>query len=280
MIDREHDLPITQQARTLGISRGSVYYLPRPASAADLAIMRRMDQLHLELPFAGSRMLRDLLNREGIKIGRCHVVTLMKRMGIEAIYRKPNTSKPGPGHKIYPYLLRGMTIDRPNQVWAMDITYVPMARGFVYLAAVVDWFSRRVLSWRVSISLEAAFCVEALEEALARHGRPEIFNTDQGAQFTSHDFTGMLLKAGIAISGIAISMDGQGSWRDNVFVERLWRSIKYEEVYLRAYDTVSDARASIGRYLAFYNGRRPHSSLDRQTPDQAYFTRLSQSAAA
>jgi putative transposase len=275
MIDRSHALPLTRQARALGISRGSVYYLPRSVSAADLAIMRRMDQLHLELPFAGSRMLRDLLNREGIKIGRCHVVTLMKRMGIEAIYRKPNTSKPGPGHKIYPYLLRGMTIDRPNQVWAMDITYVPMARGFVYLAAVVDWFSRRVLSWRVSISLEAAFCVEALEEALARHGRPEIFNTDQGAQFTSHDFTGMLLKA-----GIAISMDGKGSWRDNVFVERLWRSIKYEEVYLRAYDTVSDARASIGRYLAFYNGRRPHSSLDRQTPDQAYFTRLSQSAAA
>jgi len=275
MIDRSHALPLTRQARALGISRGSVYYRPRSVSAADLAIMRRMDQLHLELPFAGSRMLRDLLNREGIKIGRCHVVTLMKRMGIEAIYRKPNTSKPGPGHKIYPYLLRGMTIDRPNQVWAMDITYVPMARGFVYLAAVVDWFSRRVLSWRVSISLEAAFCVEALEEALARHGRPEIFNTDQGAQFTSHDFTGMLLKA-----GIAISMDGKGSWRDNVFVERLWRSIKYEEVYLRAYDTLSDARASIGRYLAFYNGRRPHSSLDRQTPDQAYFTRLSQSAAA
>jgi putative transposase len=275
MIDRSHALPLTRQARALGISRGSVYYLPRSVSAADLAIMRRMDQLHLELPFAGSRMLRDLLNREGIKIGRCHVVTLMKRMGIEAIYRKPNTSKPGPGHKIYPYLLRGMTIDRPNQVWAMDITYVPMARGFVYLAAVVDWFSRRVLSWRVSISLEAAFCVEALEEALARHGRPEIFNTDQGAQFTSHDFTGMLLKA-----GIAISMDGKGSWRDNVFVERLWRSIKYEEVYLRAYDTVSDARASIGRYLAFYNGRRPHSSLDRQTPDQAYFGRLPQAAAA
>ena len=168
-----------------------------------------------------------------------------------------------------------MTIDHPNQVWAMDITYVPMARGFVYLAAVVDWFSRRVLSWRVSITLEAAFCVEALEEALARHGRPEVFNTDQGSQFTSHDFTSVLLKA-----GIAISMDGKGSWRDNVFVERLWRSIKYEEVYLRAYDTVSEARASIGRYLAFYNGRRPHSSLDRQTPDQAYFNRLPQSAAA
>jgi putative transposase len=275
MIDRSHALPITKQAQVLGISRGSVYYLPRPVPAADLGIMRRMDELHLEFPFAGSRMLRDLLAQEGIAIGRRHVATLMKRMGIEAIYRKPHTSKPALGHKIYPYLLRGMKVDRPNQVWAMDITYVPMARGFVYLAAVVDWFSRRVLAWRLSITQEAAFCVEALEDALARHGRPEVFNTDQGSQFTSHAFTGVLLKA-----GIAISMDGKGSWRDNVFVERLWRSIKYEEVYLRAYDTVSDARASIGRYLAFYNGRRPHSSLDRQTPDQAYFNRLPQSVAA
>ena len=275
MIDREHDLSISRQARALGISRGSVYYLPRPVSAADLAIMRRLDELHLEFPFAGSRMLRDLLNQDGVEIGRCHVVTLMKRMGIEALYRRPNTSKPVPGHKIYPYLLRGMIIDRPNQVWAMDITYVPMAKGFVYLAAVVDWFSRRVLSWRVSITMEAAFCVEALEEALARHGRPEIFNTDQGSQFTSLAFTDVLLKA-----GIAISMDGKGSWRDNVFVERLWRSVKYEEVYLKAYRTVSEARLSIGRYLAFYNGRRPHSSLDRMTPDQAYFTRLPQIAAA
>ena len=201
----------------------------------------------------------------GSRSAAAHVATLMKRMGIEALYRKPNTSKPAPGHRIYPYLLRGMTINRPNQVWAMDITYVPMARGFVYLAAVVDWFSRRVLAWRLSITLEAAFCVEALEEALARHGRPQVFNTDQGSQFTSHAFTGVLLKA-----GIAISMDGKGSWRDNVFVERLWRTIKYEEVYLRAYDSVSAARASIGRYLAFYNGQRPHSALDRQTPDQAY----------
>jgi len=275
MIDPNHDLSITRQAKALGISRGSVYYLPRPVPAADLAIMRRMDELHLEFPFAGSRMLRDLLNQEGTQIGRRHVATLMKRMGMEALYRKPSTSKPTPGHKVYPYLLRGVTIDRPNQVWAMDITYIPMARGFVYLAAVVDWFSRRVLSWRVSITLEAAFCIEALEEALAQHGRPEIFNTDQGSQFTSSGFTDVLVK-----NGIAISMDGKGSWRDNVFVERLWRSIKYEEVYLRAYDTVSEARASISRYLAFYNGRRPHSSLDRQTPDQAYFTRLPQIAAA
>jgi len=275
MIDRTHGLPVTQQAKVLGISRGSVYYLPRPVPAADLATMRRIDELHLEFPFAGSRMLRDLLNEEGIRIGRCHVATLMKRMGVEALYRKPNTSKPAPGHRIYPYLLRGMTIDRPNQVWAMDITYIPMARGFVYLAAVVDWFSRRVLAWRLSITMEAAFCVEALEEALAEYGRPEIFNTDQGAQFTSLAFIEVLTKA-----GIAISMDGRGSWRDNVFVERLWRTVKYEEVYLRAYDSVSDARILIGRYLTFYNGRRPHSSLDRQTPNQAYFTRLPQSAAA
>src|SRR3712207_2105937 len=265
MIDRNHDRPIIKQAKVLGISRGSVYHLPRAVPAADLAIMRRMDELHLDFPFAGSRMLRDLLKAEGVKIGRCHVATLMKRMGIEALDRKPTTSKPAPGHKIYPYLLRGMTIDRPNQVWAMDITYVPMARGFVSLAAVVDWFSRRVLSWRVSITLEAAFCIEALEDALARYGRPAIFNTDQGSQFMSSGFTDVLVR-----NGIAISMDGKGSWRDNVFVERLWRSIKYEEVYLRAYATVSEARASLGRYLTFYNGRRPHSSPNRQKIGRAY----------
>ena len=275
MIDRSHGLPIASQAKALNISRSGVYYRPRAVPAADLAIMRRMDELHLDFPFAGGRMLRDLLNAEGVAIGRRHVATLMRRMGIEAIYRKPNTSKPAPGHKIYPYLLRGMAVDTPDKVWAMDLTYVPMARGFVYLAAVIDWFSRRVLAWRLSITMEAEFCVEALEEALARHGRPEIFNTDQGSQFTGHHFTGVLNKA-----GIAISMDGKGAWRDNVLVERLWRSIKYEEIYLRAYDTVSEARASIGRYLAFYNGRRPHSSLDRRTPDQAYFDRLPQTAAA
>jgi putative transposase len=275
MIDRSHALPLIRQAEELGISRSSLYYQPEPVSVADLALMRRMDELHLEFPFAGSRMLRDLLKAEGFTVGRLHVATLMKRMGIEALYRKPNTSKPAPGHQIYPYLLRKLSVTKPNQVWAMDITYVPMARGFVYLAAVVDWFSRRVLAWRLSITLEAAFCIEALEEALARYGRPEIFNTDQGSQFTSHDFTSVLLK-----NEIAISMDGKGAWRDNVFVERLWRSIKYEEVYLRAYDSVAEARALIGRYLAFYNGRRPHSSLDRRTPDQAYFTPLPQLAAA
>ena len=275
MIDRSHDLPIAKQAKALGISRGSIYYLPRPVSAADLAVMRRMDELHLDCPFAGSRMLRDLLHAEGVKIGRRHVSTLMKRMGIEAIYRKPNTSKPARGHKIYPYLLGKMQVIRPNQVWAMDITYIPMAHGFVYLAAVVDWFSRKILSHRVSITMEADFCIEALEEALARHGRPEILNTDQGSQFTSTAFTDVLLKA-----GVIISMDGKGSWRDNVFVERLWRSIKYEEVYLKAYGTVAEARASIGRYVHFYNSRRPHSSLDRKTPDQAYSNRLPQIAAA
>jgi putative transposase len=275
MIDRCHALPLARQAEALGISRGSVYYAPRPVSASDLALMRRMDELHLEYPFAGSRMLRDLLRAEGFTVGRLHVSTLMKRMGIEALYRKPNTSKPAPGHTVYPYLLRKLPVTRPNQVWAMDITYIPMARGFVYLAAVVDWFSRRVLAWRLSITLEAAFCIEAVEEALARYGRPEIFNTDQGSQFTSTAFTDVLLK-----NEIAISMDGKGAWRDNVFVERLWRSIKYEEVYLRAYDSVSEARSSIGRYLAFYNGQRPHSSLDRKTPDQAYFDPLPQLAAA
>jgi putative transposase len=269
MIDREHDLPISRQAELLRISRGSVYYLPRPVPPSELEVMRRLDRLHLEFPFAGSRMLQGLLVAEGCKIGRRHVKTLMQRMGIEALYRRPRTTKPEPGHKIYPYLLRGMEITRPNQVWAMDITYIPMARGFVYLAVVLDWFSRRVLSWRISITMEAAFCVETLEAALAKHGKPEIFNTDQGSQFTGAAFTSVLIE-----NGIAISMDGKGAWRDNVFVERLWRTVKYEEVYLKAYDTAYEARTSIGRYLDFYNRRRPHSSLDGVTPDHAYFTPL------
>jgi putative transposase len=275
MIDRSHDLPVVRQARELGISRGSVYYLPRPVPEADLKIMRRIDELHLEVPFAGSRMLRDLLRQEGIEIGRCHVATLMKKMAIEALYRRPNTSKPAPGHKIYPYLLRKLPIVRSNQVWATDISYIPMAKGFVYLVGIVDWFSRKVLAWRVSITMEADFCVEALEEALARYGKPEIFNTDQGSQFTSQAFTSVLLR-----EEIAISMDGRGAWRDNVVVERLWRSVKYEEVYLHAYGTVSEARASIGRYLGFYNARRPHSSLGAKTPDQAYFDNLPVAMAA
>lgn len=275
MIDRTAKLSVGRQAKALGISRGSVYYKPRPVSDADLKLMHRIDKLHMEFPFAGSRMLRGLLVQEGFKVGRLHVATLMKRMGIEALYRKPNTSKPAPGHKVYPYLLRKLPITRPNQVWAMDITYIPMARGFIYLAAVLDWFTRRVLAWRVSITLEADFCIEAVEEALARHGAPEIFNTDQGSQFTSTDFIKVL-----ASREIKISMDGKGAWRDNVFVERLWRTIKYEEVYLRAYASVSEARAGIGRYLGFYNSRRPHSSLDGKTPDKAYFNQPMPKAAA
>ena len=237
--------------------------------------MRRIDQLHLDYPVAGSRMLRDLLRGEAIEVGRQRIAGMMKRMGIAAIYRRPNTSKPAPGNKIYPYLLRKLAVDRPNQVWAIDITYIPMARGFVYLAAVVDWFSRRVLAWRLSITMEVDFCIEAVEDALARHGKPEIFNTDQGSQFTSQAFTSLLRD-----NAIAISMDGRGSWRDNVFVERLWRSVKYEEVYLRAYESVAEARASLGRYFDFYNRKRPHSSLDAKTPDRAYFDHLPLAVAA
>ena len=275
MIDREHELPISRQAKVLGISRGTAYYQPKPVSPRDQTLMNRIDRLHLELPFAGARMLRDLLRQEGHKVGRKHVSTLMKRMGIEALYRKPRTTKPHPGHQVYPYLLRNLPVTRANQVWAMDITYLPMARGFVYLAAVVDWYSRRVLAWKVSTIMDTHFCLEAVEEAIANYGTPEIMNTDQGSQFTSQAFTGLLKE-----NEIRISMDGKGAWRDNVFVERLWRSVKYEEVYLHAYDSVSSARAGLDRYFRFYNGRRPHSSLDRQTPDQVYFESLPQILAA
>jgi putative transposase len=269
MIDPTHELPVTRQAKLLGLSRSSVYYQPCPISDRDLALMHRLDKRHLECPFAGARMLRDMLWQEDVHVGRRHVRTLMKRMGIEALYRKPKTTKPGEGHQIYPYLLRGMKIDRANQVWAMDITYIPMARGFVYLAAVVDWATRRVLSWRVSITMTTDFCLEALDEALTVYGRPQIFNTDQGSQFTSYAFTEALRS-----HGIAISMDGKGSWRDNVFVERLWRSVKYEEVYLHAYESVSQAKEGLTRYFDFYNRRRPHSKLNRLTPDQVYFNSL------
>jgi putative transposase len=274
MIDRTHPLPITRQAQVVGISRGSVYYTGEPVSDADLRLMRRIDELHLELPFAGARMLRDLLRAEGFTVGRKHMTTLMRRMGITALYRRPNTSKRAPGNTIYPYLLRTLAITRSNHVWAMDISYIPMARGFVYLAAVIDWHSRRVLAWRLSISMDTAFCTEAVEEAIAKYGKPEIFNTDQGSQFTSSAFTGLLLE-----HGIRISMDGKGCWRDNVFIERVWRSIKYEEVYLHAYETVSAAREGIGRYINFYNTRRPHSSHQARTPDVVYFTSLPQPSA-
>jgi putative transposase len=275
MIDPEHALPISRQAEELNISRSAIYYRPRPIGDVDLMLMRRIDELHLNYPFAGSRMLRDMLSLQGLEVGWRHVGTLMRRMGIEAIYRKPNTSKPAPGHKIYPYLLRGLAITRPNQAWAMDISYIPMARGFVYLAAIIDWFSRRVLSWRLSITMDTSFCLEALDEALRLHGEPEIFNTDQGSQFTSEAFTGRLKE-----EGVQISMDGRGRWADNVFVERLWRSLKYEHVYLHAYESVGEARDKIGRYFEFYNARRPHSSLGAQTPDQVYFHRSPQALAA
>lgn len=275
MINPGHKLSIRRQAELLEISRSTVYYRPRPVSAADLFLMRRIDELHMNYPFAGSRMLRDMLSQQGLEVGRRHVRALMRRMAIETLYRKPNTSKPAPGHKIYPYLLRGLPITWPNQVWAMDISYLPMARGFVYLAAVIDWFSRRVLSWRVSITMDTSFCVEALEEALSQHGKPEIFNTDQGSQFSSEAFTGRLKE-----EGIQISMDGKGRWADNVFVERLWRSLKYEHVYLHAYESVGAARRKIGSYLELYNSRRPHSSLGAQTPGQVYVHRSPEALAA
>ena len=266
MIDRTHKLSVTRQSKLLSISRGSVYYRPKPVSSQTQTQMNRIDRLHLELPFAGSRMLRDLLRQEGSRIGRKKVATLMKRMGLEALYRKPRTTRRHPKHIIYPYLLRKLPVTRSNQVWAMDITYIPMARGFVYLAAVLDWYSRRVLSWKLSTTMDMHFCVDAVEEAIATHGKPEIMNTDQGSQFTSQAFTGLLKE-----NDIRISMDGKGAWRDNVFVERLWRSVKYEEVYLHAYETVSMARAGLKRYFRFYNSRRPHSGLDQKTPDQVYF---------
>lgn len=239
----------------------------RPVPETELTLMRRIDELHLELPFAGSRMLRDLLNDEGVAIGREHVRTLMRRMGITAVYQRPKTTRRHRAHPIFPYLPRTLTITRPNHVWAADITYIPMARGFVYLVVIMDWASRKVLTWRVSPTLTSDFCVAALEEALARFGTPEIFKTDQGSQFTSAEFLNALRRR-----QIAISMDGTGCWRDNVFVERLWRSVKYEEVYLRAYETVSEVRAGLARYFQFFNARRPHSGLRSRTPDGVFFT--------
>jgi putative transposase len=275
MIDATHPLPVVRQAQLLDVSRSSVYYLPQPTSDTDLALMRRIDELHMELPFAGSRMLRDLLRNDGVDIGRKHVATLMRKMGIEALYQKPKTTRRHAQHLVFPYLLRKLAITRPNHVWAADITFIPMARGFVYLVAVVDWATRRVLAWRLSNSLSADFCIEALREAITRYGVPEIFNTDQGSQFTDGNFVGVLRE-----HHIEISMDGKGCWRDNVFIERLWKTIKYEQVYLHAYATVSEARSKLAAYLDFYNRRRPHRSLDGRTPDDVYFTSLPQLAAA
>lgn len=266
MIDRGAALPIVRQCELLELSRSSVYYEPRPVSAADLALMRQLDELHLAHPFLGARKLATMLKREGLAVGRRHVRTLLHRMGLEAIYRKRRTSLPGKGHTLYPYLLSGVAVKLPNQVWAADITYLPMARGFLYLVAILDLASRKVLTWRLSNTLATDFCVEALQEALHRFGSPEIFNTDQGAQFTAPAFSAVL-----QAQGVRISMDGKGRWIDNVFVERLWRSVKYEEVYLHAYDSPREANAALERYFQFYNGRRPHQALDNRTPDEAYF---------
>ena len=269
MIDRDHKLPVKQQCKILQLARSTAYYKPEPTSPEDLALMRQIDELHLKFPFAGARMLSRIFKREGQAVGRRRVSTLMKLMNIHALYRKPNTSRRHAKHPVYPYLLRTLSVTQSNHVWAADITYIPMRRGFVYLFAVVDWASRRVLSWRLSNTLTTDFCIEAVQEAINRYGKPEIFNTDQGCQFTSLEFTGMLKD-----NNIKISMDGKGCWRDNVFVERLWRSVKYEEVYLHAYDSVNDAKRGLDRYFKLYNQERPHSSLDDKTPDKFYFDNL------
>ena len=258
-------MSVRRQCELLRVSRSGLYYEPAATSAEELALMRRIDELHLDYPFYGSRKVAVALRAEGNEINRKHVQRLMRLMGLEAMAPKPTTSAPHPEHPVYPYLLRDLAISRPDQVWAADITYVPMKTGFVYLVAIMDWYSRRVLSWRLSNTLDSTFCVEALEEALKKFGNPEIFNTDQGAQFTADAFTEVLRDR-----GIAISMDGKGRCLDNVFIERLWRSLKYEEVYLHVYDTIAEARAGIGRYVTFYNGARPHQSLGYQTPDAFY----------
>jgi len=266
MIDRTHALPVTRQCQLLALPRSCAYYIPQPVAAEDLALMRQLDELHLQHPYAGSRMLRDLLRLQGVQIGRKRVATLMRRMGLEALYRHPRTTHPHPGHRVFPYLLRGLAITAPNQVWAMDLTYLPMRSGFLYLVAVLDWATRRVLAWRLSNTLTTDCCLEALEVAIRDCGCPGILNTDQGSQFTSTAFISLVQQ-----HGIALSMDGQGAWRDNLFVERLWKSVKYEEVYLHAYDSVAEAHRGLARYFTFYNGGRPHAALDGRTPDMVYF---------
>ena len=268
MVDRLDPLPVTRQCELLALPRSTYYHTPQPVTEQELALMALIDRCHLEHPFYGSRRIRDWLEDEGHKVNRKRVQRSMRTMGLVALYPKPkrNLSLANQAHKVYPYLLRNLVIDRPNQVWATDVTYIPMARGFVYLVAIMDWYSRRVLSWRVSNTLDASFCVDALEEAIDQYGAPEIFNTDQGSQFTSDEFTNVLKR-----HEVRISMDGKGRWVDNVFVERLWRSVKYEEVYLNAYKSIGEARASLGRYFEFYNTKRRHQSLDRRTPDAVYY---------
>ena len=271
MIDKSHKLPLSAQCRVLEIARSTVYYQPAPAvSAEDLDLMRQIDEIYLKWPFYGTRRIRNELIRRGYRVNRKRVQRLMRLMGLQAIYPRRRTSPPAPGHRIYPYLLRDLSINRPNQVWATDITYIPMAQGFMYLVAILDWHSRRVLSWRLSNTLDTDFCIEALEEALSRNGPPDIFNTDQGAQFTSAAFTDVL-KA----HQVQISMDGKGRWMDNVFVERLWRTVKYEDIYLRAYENPAQLRAGLERYFRFYNTQRGHTALDKQTPDEVYFGKIS-----
>ena len=265
-IHATHALPKSRRCKILQLSRSTAYYRAEPVSEQDLLLIRLIDEIHLQWPFYGSRRLRDELQTMGHLVNRNRVQRLMRHMDLSALYPRPRTSQPGKGHKIYPYLLRDLVIDRPNQVWATDITYIPMAKGFMYLVAIMDWYSRRVLSWRVSNTLDTDFCIEALDEAIQRHGAPEIFNTDQGSQFTSEAFTSLL-----KTNGIEISMDGKGCWVDNVFVERLWRSVKYEDIYLHAYETPFDLRLGLAHYFEFYNTRRRHSALDRRTPDAMYF---------
>jgi len=275
MIDRGSPLTVKRQAEVLDLSRSSVYYTPRPLPERDLTLMRRLDELHLKWPFYGSRKLTCELQDEGHDVGRRHVTTLMRRMGMETIYRKPRTSIPAREAAIRPYLLSGLVIERPNQVWAADLTYVPMAHGFQYLVAIIDVSSRKVMSWRVSNTMTPDFCVEALQEALARHGKPEIFNTDQGSQFTCKDWTDVLDAA-----DVKVSMDGKGRWIDNVFIERLWRSVKYENIYLRAYENGTTLRKGLREYFEFYNAERTHQALEYRKPDDVYYSRTALKAAA
>jgi putative transposase len=275
MIAKEVELPITRQCELLEVSRSSYYYQPVKVSETELRVMRLIDEIHLRYPFYGSRRIGDELEAYDIFINRKHVQRLMRLMGLVALYPRRKTSQPAKGHKVYPYLLGGLNINHSNHVWSVDITYVPLARGFVYLVAIMDWYSRKILSWRVSTTLESHFCVEALQEALEQYGTPEIFNSDQGSQFTSETFTEVLKE-----TGIAISMDGKGRWVDNVFIERVWRSLKHEEVYLKAYETPREAREEIANYFVFYNTKRRHQSLNRKTPDNVYFAGLKNKIAA
>jgi putative transposase len=269
MIDKEHAMPITRQCHILQLSRSSIYYTSCPLNDTDRELIRLIDEIHLEEPYLGSRGMKNVLRMRGHKVGRIHVRTLMRKMGIEALYKKPRLSKPHPGYAVYPYLLRGLDIACANTVWCSDITYIPMAKGFCYLVAVMDWASIKVLSWRLSNTLDTSFCIEALEEALQKYGTPNIFNTDQGSQFTSLEFTNVLKN-----HGIQISMDGQGRWRDNVFIERLWKTVKYQEVYLKAYESISYAKRELTKFFDRYNTRRPHQGLKDRTPDEVYWSTL------